>query len=322
MFARYHYYLIFAEECNVTRAAERLFISHQNLSKYLSNLEEELGVTLFQRKPTVSLTYEGKLLYETMRKVEVLEKNLKGQYADLKEDKGGEIRLGTTEGRFRILMPDLMSEFKKEYPEVQLSIVSASSPDLQEMVLNNQLDLIIMGMPVKPSQFMHYQEVLREKLYLVVSDNMLKDCFGDRFPACKQELMKGADLRDFQAVPFALNMPSFNSHILIDRHLEKLGVSLHCVHTSSHPDLHHMMSVRDYAASFCLTMYMPALLKLNEENGNPLNVFPIKDFTQTNPVVAGYLQNRVLSRAAKALLRKIRYQCGQFKKYDLPEVKE
>ena len=63
MFANYHYYLVFAEECNISRAAERLYTSHQNLSRYLSKLEKDLGVTLFDRKPSICLTYEGQLLY-------------------------------------------------------------------------------------------------------------------------------------------------------------------------------------------------------------------------------------------------------------------
>lgn len=316
MFANYHYFLTFAEECNVTRAAERLFISHQNLSKYLANLEKELGVTLFVRKPTVSLTQEGQLLYEKLRQVETLERDLHAQYDDLRNDKGGEIHFGTTEGRFRILMPDIMSEFKKEFPDVQLHIVSAASPELQEMVLNNQLDLVVFGMPSKPSHFISYTEVLRERLYLVVSDNMLREYMGDDFPACKEALRHGADLRLFQEMPFALNLPIYNSSRLINEHLQALGAELKCVHVSSHPDLHHIMSVRDYAASFCLTMYLPALLKLNEENGNLLNIFPIKGLSGTNPVVIGHLQSRVFPNHTKAFLRMLRQQCLQFSRYD------
>lgn len=56
MFTNYHYFLVLAEEGNMTRAAERLFIYHQNLSKYLSNLEADFGITLFERKPSFRLT--------------------------------------------------------------------------------------------------------------------------------------------------------------------------------------------------------------------------------------------------------------------------
>ena len=317
MFANYQYFLVLAEECSISRAAERLFTSHQNLSKYLSNLEAECGVRLFERKPTFSLTYAGRLMLDAMRQVEITEKNLRDQYADLREDQAGEIRLGTTEGRFRILMPDIMSEFKRMFPEVHLRVVSASSPDLRDMELNNQLDLMIAGNTQTPEKTLTSIEVLKENLYLIISDNMLQEYFPDRYPQCKEEFRKGADLREFGNVPFALNLPNFNSHILLDRHLKELGITLNCVHTSSHPDLHHMMSARDYAASFCLTMYLPNLLRLNREAGGKLNIFPIRGFTSTNSVVIVYAKNRVFSHSAQELIRMIRRQCRRFPKYDL-----
>ena len=214
-------------------------------------------------------------------------------------------------------MPDIMSEFKLAFPNVQLCITSAASPDLRDMVLNNQLDLMIAGIPLQPARSLASIEVLQEKLYLVISDNMLEQYFPDRYPHCKEEFRAGADLSQFQHIPFALNMPNFNSSLLINAHLERLGASLQCVHTSSHPDLHHMMSARDYAASFCLTMYLPSLLKLNQEIGNKLNIFPIKDFTATNAVAIVYAQNRVFPKHTKTLIQMIRRQCGKFSKIDL-----
>ena len=318
MFTNYHYFLVSSEELNISHAAERLFISHQNLSKYLSNLEKKLGVRLFIRKPFISLTPEGELLRDTFRQVETLEQSLTARYTDLNNDLTGEIRLGTTEGRFRILMPDIMSSFMNEYPGIHLNIISAASPDLQQMILNNKLDLAVFGKPIQTSPFINYTEVLSEHLYLVVSDNMLKDRFGDDYPACKERFRHGADLRLFQGIPFALNLPSFNSSRLIQEHLARIGAEIECVHVSSHPDLHHLLSARDYAASFCLTMYLPSLKKMNAENGDPLNVFPILGLEETNPLVIAWLQNRSFPRHAMSLIRLISRLCREYARYDAP----
>ncbi len=317
MFNNYHYFIVLAEECNISRAADRLFITHQNLSKYLSNLEAEFGVTLFQRKPTFSLTYAGRLMLQALKETEQTEKNIRAQFEDLRTDAAGEIRLGTTEGRFRILMPDIMSAFKDAFPDVQLLISSAASPDLRKMVQNNQLDLMIAGVPYEDKGKLDHITVLEEKLYLVISDHMLADLFGEQFPSCKEELRLGADLKLFQSVPFAMNLPHLNSSILLQRHLGKLGISLNCVHTSSHPDLHHMMSARDFAASFCLTMYLPSLMKLNKESDNKLNIFPIRDFNDTNPVAVCYAKNRIFPRYTRALMQMLKQQCSQFSNFDM-----
>lgn len=316
MFNNYQYFIVLAEECNISRAADRLFITHQNLSRYLANLEAEFGVTLFERRPVFRLTYAGRLMLQALKDTEQAEKNLRARYADLRQDSAGEIRLGTTEGRFRILMPDIISDFKEAFPDVQLLISSAPSPELRKMVQNGQLDLMVAGVPRENSERLEYSVVLEEKLYLVISDHMLNAVFGEKFPACKEKLAAGADLRLFQALPFAMNLPHLNSSIMLQRHLERLGITLNCVHTSSHPDLHHMMSARDFAVSFCLTMYLPSLLRLNEDLGNKLNIFPIEGLTETNPVAVCHAANRIFPRYTRTLLRMLREHCGSFAEYD------
>ena len=62
------------------------------------------------------------------------------------------------------------------------------------------------------------------------------------------------------------------------------GVTLYCVHTSGHFDLHQQMAQENLAAYFSLSMYLPHLHELNLYNDNKLLVFPIKDLTETNPV--------------------------------------
>ncbi len=318
MFNNYRYFIVLAEECNITRAAERLFITHQNLSRYLAKLESDFGIALFHRKPVFSLTHAGQLMLNALKEIEQTEANLRAQFVNLRRDSTGVIRLGTTEGRFRILMPDVISAFKRDYPDVQLLINSAASPTLRSMVLSNQLDLIIAGIPPEDSSQMEHITTIQERLYLVISDNMLRQAFGSNFPDCKKSLAQGADLKLFQTIPFAMNLPHLNSHIMLNKHLSKLGITLNCIHISSHPDLHHMMSARDFAASFCLTMYLPSLFKLNASlpENDKLNIFPIKGLDETNPVAICYMKNRIFPHYTRALIRMLREQCQTFAKND------
>ena len=57
------YFIAVAEELSITKASEKLFISQQSLSKHIIKLEKELEVTLFERAPTMSLTYAGKRFF-------------------------------------------------------------------------------------------------------------------------------------------------------------------------------------------------------------------------------------------------------------------
>ena len=61
-FSHLEYFLTVAQELNITRAAERLYISQQALSQHISKLEGQYGVPLFVRKPQLDLSYAGKTL--------------------------------------------------------------------------------------------------------------------------------------------------------------------------------------------------------------------------------------------------------------------
>lgn len=64
------YFVAIAEQGSINRAAEKLFVTHPNLSKAISNLENELKVRIFNRtNKGVALTDEGKKLYQYVRTI-------------------------------------------------------------------------------------------------------------------------------------------------------------------------------------------------------------------------------------------------------------
>lgn len=318
MLNNYRYFLALTEELNISRAADKLFISHQCLSKYLKNIEEEYHTKFFTRKPRLGLTYAGQLMLDSLRKVEIIESNLNNQLEELQNGQVGELRIGTTEGRLRLLMPDLLHEFKQLYPNVELRMVSARTQELTEMLEANKLDLAIIGTSDRPLSGLRYDIVLREHLYLVVSDNMLQQYFSETYPECKEAFAHGADLKLFQHIPFVLNYPKFPSRSMIDRHLLKVGTSLNCINESTAMDLHHLMSARDYAASFCLTMYLPGIWKMNTSSSvvSPLNIFPIADFHETHPIAITYSRDKIFPEYARVAMKIIQKLCEYYRNID------
>lgn len=87
-------------------------------------------------------------------------------------------------------------------------------------------------------------------------------------------------------MPFCRSLPNLHCMQILDRLLdvERERVTLDCVHTSGHFDLHQQMAQENLVACFSLSMYLPHLHELNLYNDNKLLVFPIKDLTETNLV--------------------------------------
>ena len=180
MFINYRYFIVLAEEGSISAAAKRLYITHQALCRYLANLEEELNVTLFERKPSLRMTDAGRMVYETLKQAGSLEQNLRGRLADYNNEVTGEIRLGTTEGRFRILLPDIIEEYKKAFPQVALYTHSAKSTWLSKMLASGELDAAILNYSPGLEKQFDVETILEENLYLVISDSMMKTYFGDK----------------------------------------------------------------------------------------------------------------------------------------------
>lgn len=314
MLNNYNYFITLAEEKNISRAAERLFISHQCLSKYLKNLEQEYRVTFFERSPRLKLTVAGEAMLNMLRQVQFLERNLESQLDDIRQSRRGIIRLGTTEGRYRILFPEMLAQYKKLYPEVRLDVHYANSEELATGILRNDFDIVIMNKTfVNLSEF-EIHPLLDEKLHLVISDNMLAQYFPDQYPGCKCRFRKeGVNLAEFQDVPFVLNRKTFNSRISLDAYLKAHDLRLKCVMELTQLDVHFQLSAQDYAASFCWTMYIPTILQMNKlYPDHYLNIYSICDAEITNRFVCAFQKRKLLPRYGWDLIQLIKNKCNHY----------
>lgn len=141
------YFLVVAEEENITRASEVLHISQPALSRQLIQLEEELGVTLFERgKRRISLTKEGYLLKR--RAQEIIDLTSKTE-SELKNNSEiiGTINIGLQETTASKAIIPLIKEFNKEYPGIKFNLYSNNTPYINEQLNKGILDVAILLAP-------------------------------------------------------------------------------------------------------------------------------------------------------------------------------
>lgn len=115
------YIITLAEEKNMTRAAERLFISQSSLSYYLSKLEQELGTSLFLRgKSELVLTPAGQLYIEAAQEVMRIKEQLYWNISHL--DNRAHIRIFTTSLWGNQMLADILPVFKTAFPDVTFDL--------------------------------------------------------------------------------------------------------------------------------------------------------------------------------------------------------
>ena len=144
-----NYFLMVAREENITRASQLLHITQPTLSRQLMQLEEELGVKLFQRSNhSIYLTNDG-LLFRR-RAQEIVNLADKAQ-AELKQDTdvlSGNIAIGCGEMRSAQEIAKLITDFQNIYPFVQFELYSGNNENIKERMEQGTLDLGLLLEPV------------------------------------------------------------------------------------------------------------------------------------------------------------------------------
>lgn len=148
------YFLVTAQEKNITKAAEKLFIAQPPLSRQIKLLEEELGVTLFIRgKRQLQLTEEGYYLKQQAEKIIYLLNKTESRLGSMTNSEYGTISLGATETCCVSILSDLIGQFHKLYPHIRFQLWAGDSDELQERLKNNLVDIGIIRNPPKTESY-------------------------------------------------------------------------------------------------------------------------------------------------------------------------
>jgi DNA-binding transcriptional LysR family regulator len=151
-----------------SRAADHLFITQPTISKMIKNLEEELGVSLFDRsRKQVTLTDAGQVILEQAKLINRAFNNLEMELDNLLELKKGHIRIGLPPIFDAHLFLKIMGIFHEQYPGITFQIVEDGSKKIEEDVSKNLLDVGVIVLPTKDDLFEHFS-FLKEDLNLIV----------------------------------------------------------------------------------------------------------------------------------------------------------
>lgn len=139
------YFLALAHHLHFARAAESLHITQPSLSQQIRALEEELGVTLFERsRRHVALTADGEALLPYARQLVALADDALAEFAERGGLRRGRIRLGTTPTLGGHLLPGVINDFFEAYPGLELLITEDGSDRLARGLQEGRLDLALL----------------------------------------------------------------------------------------------------------------------------------------------------------------------------------
>ena len=135
------YYLAVVREGNISAAAQALHVSQPALSRQMRDLEEELGVTLFERgSRRIHLTEEGMILRRRAEEMTRLMQITEGEISQAHRNLSGEIHIGAGESRSFHHISEIAGKIHAEYPDIRFTITSGDTADLMEQLDNGLVD--------------------------------------------------------------------------------------------------------------------------------------------------------------------------------------
>ena len=136
------YFQIIAQERNISRAAQKLYISQPSLSRFLSKLEAQVGGELFERrKNLLTLTPVGESFLEYIREAQRLNAYYQQKFSAVLHQEKKLLRIGAGSTTSPYLTQETFPAFQREYPNIQLQLVEELHTSLLLRLERKQVDL-------------------------------------------------------------------------------------------------------------------------------------------------------------------------------------
>lgn len=308
-FRNLQYFLAAAEEKNITHAAHKLYISQQSLSGHIAKLEEELGVSLFERGPELKLTYAGERLALIARQICTLEREILREAGEISDRRRGRLRLGVSYTCGRALLPVLLPAFCQAHPLVEISLMEGNHRQLNEWLRQGEIDVLIGYMPIEiPGA--QVSVMLRERLFLACPRPFSALVFGGDEAAMRKARAEGADIRLFAGQPFILLKTGNRIRAMLDQYAAK---------TSFLPRV--LLETENIETAFALaeqgmgvTVYPELFLRaLHEQAGleNPaLDFFPLPGPDAQGALAVAFMEGGYLAPAVLDFIALCRRSSG------------
>ncbi|MEH7097600.1 LysR family transcriptional regulator [Neobacillus vireti] len=157
---------VLAQEMNMRKASERLFVSQPALSQRLQTIEKEWGTKLFIRSQKgLSLTPAGEHVIDFVNEILTKQEKVRETIDSLQEGVSGTLKIAVASIVGQNWLPEVLKKFIDKYPQVKISLVTGWSSEILKSLYDDQVHIgIIRGTPDWKGIKVH---LFNDPLYLV-----------------------------------------------------------------------------------------------------------------------------------------------------------
>lgn len=158
------YFLTVVREQSITKASEVLHITQPTLSRQLAQMEEEVGVKLFDRGTRrITLTNEGLLLRRRAEEILQLVDKTEKELIEQEEQVEGKITIGSGEIASVQLLPTLFESFHEKYPRVTFDLYTATADHVKDQMDRGLVDIGLLLEPIDIEKYEYIRLDMKER---------------------------------------------------------------------------------------------------------------------------------------------------------------
>lgn len=250
------YFKAVAAMQHMTNAAEKLNISQPALSKSIANMEQQLGVELFDRQGrSIVLNRYGLHFLESVDIILAEYSKVLEEFAEITKPGFGEVSFGFIHTLGMKVVPELMAKASQQYPNMQFTLTQSTSLRLLNLLEAGDIDLCLSQKIESKILNIHWTELWTEELFVIVPEN-------HRLAA--KDYIKLVDIKDD---PFISIKRGNSLRQMVDTLFESVGITTNT--TFSAEEMH---TVAGFVAAGLGVSLIPHIQGLDQFNVKKLRV--------------------------------------------------
>lgn len=297
------YILSIARHKSISKAAEALFISQPSLSKYLKNLEQQLGTRLFDRVGNSYLpTYVGERYIHYAEKIVEFGMEWDIEFDDIMHQNHGRLNIAIPIMLGNSLIGPTLMTFHQQYPHVTVNMMEEVNFVAEHTLNDHTVDLTFYNVREFPKD-LDYQVIGKEEMVLVLSANHPLSAAAVQTPGFQYPWI---DLSLLSGESFILLYPDQNTGGLALKLFEDYGMKPDILLHTRSSEMSIRLAMEGLGAAFAPESYYHYLK--SREPGDSVCLSVGKERI-VNTLIAAYQKNRYLPQYARAYLDILKEYC-------------
>ncbi len=278
---------------NFSRAGEKVLRSQPAVSAQIRQMENEYGEKLFDRtKKAVRLTPAGELLFDYAQRLLALRNESLRAIADQGGVTRGVLSIGANETTFLYVLPEILGQYRRQFPRVRTSIYRNFSQKVLEKVEDGAIELGVVTLPIKVPSLKVIRLFRDPLIWIAAPDN----------PLAAQKKVTLSDIAEQELVMHKVGSLRRVMDAQMRPYRPRLRVTM---------ELTSAAIVKKFVASGFGVSLIGASFVQEEVKAGQLVVLRVDEAQDWRELGLVYHRDRSLSQAAKAFLEVARKSLGR-----------